>query len=452
MTAVAVTAGIAAAEPEDFVHKGGWYTLGVILAVTLFGFVDRQVLTLAAAPMAKELSLSDGQLGLVQGLAFAIFSLVATFPLAWAADRFDRRYVLSACVLTWSIGTALCGLAQSFEQLFLAAVLIAAGEAGLTPICYAVVPDLFSGRKRTLANGLFYLFSFVGVSAGLALGGGALSALDQLHDRLPSALRAFSSWRLSFFAVASPAPIFMVLTWFATLRRRVAAPTSSKGAEDLGNFMPFLRSHWATLALVFAALAFYFLAFGGYLSWLPVAAARVFNATPAANGLGMAAATFVGMVGGVGLGQVLMRLYGPQHGLGAPIRTAFVVALAGTPIVLGFPFIQAAWQGYALFGALMLVGTTIGSLVPSILQDLAPPKLRARVAALYTIAAGLIGGAAPTLVGWVSGALGKDPRGLLVAITIVALPTWIVTVLLFRLSQRRFADLAGQLATDAARP
>lgn len=80
---------------EDRVFPGGWYTLGALLVVTLFAFIDRQLLTLAAAPMAQSLNLSDTQLGMVQGLAMAIFTVVAVYPLAWAADRFDRRYVLT---------------------------------------------------------------------------------------------------------------------------------------------------------------------------------------------------------------------------------------------------------------------------------------------------------------------------------------------------------------------
>src|SRR3546814_16394049 len=125
MTAPAASFAEAEADRRtgDYVLKGGWYTLWVMLAVTLFAYVDRQVLTLAAAPMAASIGLNDSQLGMVQGLAFAIFTVVAVYPIAWAADRYDRRLVLGLCVVTWSIGTAACGLAQNFEQLFFATIL-----------------------------------------------------------------------------------------------------------------------------------------------------------------------------------------------------------------------------------------------------------------------------------------------------------------------------------------
>lgn len=451
MTAQTVAAELAAPADaaRDVVHKGGWFTLWVMLAVTLFAFVDRQVLTLAAAPMAKELGLSDGQLGLAQGLAFAIFGVVGAYPIAWAADRFDRRLVIGGCIAIWSLGTAFCGLARNFEQLFVAAVLIAAGEAGLAPITYALVPDLFSGRKRMLANSLFYFFAYVGIAAGLALGGLAISALEAVHAELPALLQTFSSWRLAFFLVSLPAPLFIILAAFATLRRPAAPAVKERATPPSGEFLPFIRSHWSTLALVFTGLAAYVLAFGGYLAWLPVASTRLFDTTPAQNGLSMAVATGLGMVGGVGLGLALMRRHAVHHGPAAAMRIMWIMILLGTPLLFAFPFITAAWQGFTLFGALMLVGTAIGSLVPGILQDVAPASLRARVIALYTIAQGLIGGSAPTLVGWVSGALGPDPRALLVAITMVSLPSWVAAFLLFRLSERPFGRLARVVTADA---
>jgi MFS family permease len=227
---------------EDSVLPGGWYTLWVVLAVTLFGFVDRQLLTLAAPPLAASLKLTDTQLGLVQGLAFAVFSVVAVYAIAWAADRFDRRYVLGACVVVWSLGTAACGLAQSFSQLFAAAVAIAAGEAGLMPLGMSIVPDLFRGRKRVTANGILFFAGYAGVASALALGGMALGALDAVHAQLPPALRQLEPWRIAFFLVAMPAPLFLILIGFARLRHsRPHLPRSAAGAAASPGIGAFLR-------------------------------------------------------------------------------------------------------------------------------------------------------------------------------------------------------------------
>lgn len=440
---------------EDRVLPGGWYTLMAMLLVTLFGFVDRQLLVIAAAPLQKSLQLSDTQLGMVQGLAFAVFTIVAVYPIAWAADRFDRRIVLGGCTLLWAIGTAACGLAQDFTQLFLAAVAIAAGEAALGPITMSVVPDLFLGRKRALANGINYVSSYVGISIALAVGGAAIGWLDAVHDQLPPALAQFESWRLAFFAVALPAPVMLVLIAFARLRHSEGPRVVEAGAPAL---LPHIRSHGRGVASVLSALGIYLLSFGGFFVWLPLIATRLYRTTEAQNGASMGLATGIGMVGGVLIGTLLLRNARPRLGRRAPIRVAVLVMLAGLPLLALLPFAKESWQLYTVFGGLMLSGTAVGVMVPNILQDMAPAPIRARFIAFYTIVAGLMSGIAPTLVGALSDAL-TGPNGLMYALVIIALPTWILGILLFRLSEEPFERIAEEsarfdraLASDRAQP
>ena len=428
---------------EDRVLPGGWYTLISILIVTLFAFVDRQLLTLAAAPLAKSLNLSDSQIGMVQGLAFAVFTVIAVYPLAWAADRFDRRYVLGVCVLLWSLGTAAVGFTQNFTQLFIAAVAIAAGEAGLVPTTMAIVPDLFHGRKRVLANGINYFAAYVGIALALALGGAALGALNAVHQNLPPALRQFESWRLAFFALALPAPLMLLLIAFARLRhpRRDVDISSAKPAGP--SLLEHLKMNRGAVGWIFAALGVYLLAFGGFFVWLPVVATRLFGATEAQNGAYMGLATAIGMFGGVFISTAWVRKLLVRVGQRASIRVAWIIQGIATPAILIFPFVTSAVQLYVVFGLLMLSGTAVGVLVPTMLQSMAPGVIRARFLAIYAIVSSLLSGIAPTLVGWLSDAIGGH-RGLLYALVGVALPTWIVATIMFRLGERPFAALAEE--------
>jgi MFS family permease len=432
------------AVPADRVLPGGWYTLWAILAVTMFAFVDRQLITLAAAPLAVTLKMSDAQLGIVQGLAFSIFGIFAVYPIAWAADRFDRRYVLGACVLVWSLGTAAVGLAQDFGQLFAAAIAIAAGEGGLAPLTMSIVPDLFKGRKRALANGVQYFSAYLAVALALALGGMALGALQDAHARLPLIVRHLEPWRLAFFMVASPAPLFLIAIAFTRLRHPRRAPGGDELASEV-HLLPFLRQHWLAMATVLGSLAFYLLAFGGFLVWLPVATTRLFGATPSQNGLGMGLATGLGMVSGVAISTSLLRRLMARIGRRASVRIAWRVMLVTTPVLLVFPYAASFWQVYALMGLLMLAGTAVGVLVSTMLQDMAPAPMRARFLALYAIAGALFGGMAPSLVGLISDSLGGS-RGLLYALAAVALPAWIAATLLMRLGEQPFAILADAVA------
>jgi MFS family permease len=430
----------------DYVVKGGWYTLWVMLIITLFGFVDRQLLTLAAAPISASLGLNDGQLGMVHGLAFAIFTAVAVYPIAWASDRFDRRIVMGACVATWSIGTAACGFARNFEELFLAAVAIASGEAALMTLAQSYVPDLFKGQKRLLANGLIYIFSFLGISAGLALGGSAIGALDAVHGELPASLRAFDSWRLAFFLVALPAPLLLLLLAFTKLGHSHGGPAGGNQPTETRPFWPYVVRNRAAIAGVFGGLGLYAIAFLGYFVWLPMLATRLFGTTPAENGSAMGLAVAIGMVSGTAIGTLTVRRMLPRMGPSASIRFFWVAMVLASPLLIGFHFVTTAWQLFTLFGMLTTAGTAIGCITPTLLQDMAPTELRARMFAIWGIIYGVIGGVAPAMVGWISTLLGPEPRMLVIALTLLSIPGWIAAILVFRLTERPFAAFVDRVA------
>ena len=108
-------------------------TWALVMLVAVLSYVDRQVFTLFQDDIKAELGLTDGELGLLTGLSFALFYTLAAFPIARYADRGDRRMTIALCVVVWSAATAVCGLANSFWQMILARIGLAAGEAGAGP-------------------------------------------------------------------------------------------------------------------------------------------------------------------------------------------------------------------------------------------------------------------------------------------------------------------------------
>src|SRR3546814_626335 len=133
-----------------------WYALFVLVMATLFAYVDRQILNLVAPSLQASLGITDLQIGMLQGLGMAIFASVASYPLGWLADRFGRRLLLAIGVACWSLATALFAFQDSFGGLFAATIGIAIGEAGLAPIVFALIPDLFPETQRHHANFIFY--------------------------------------------------------------------------------------------------------------------------------------------------------------------------------------------------------------------------------------------------------------------------------------------------------
>ncbi|HEX4199040.1 MAG TPA: MFS transporter [Caulobacteraceae bacterium] len=440
---------LAASEPspaEGYALPGAWFTLTVMLCLTMFGFVDRQVITLVAAPMAASLRLTDGQIGAVQGLAITVFTLLVSYPAAWLADRVDRRLVVGLMILIWSIGTVACGFARSFHQLFAAAVLIAAGEAGLAPIGLSLVADLFTGRKRVLANSANYLAGLIGISAALILTGGLVAAITGARAGLPYPLREFEPWRLAFIAAALPAPIFFLLLPFARLRRPPATGQSGHPSnEALG---AYLRAHGPGAVGVFLGLAIFSFSYGGFLVWLPVAAARLFGLSPAQNGLWMGGATAMGTLCGVAAGTLALRWLRPKLGARASIRLCWLAMLVAAPLTLAFALVGSAPELFGLVAVLMAIGTFIGCMVPNMLQDLAPGGIRSQVIAIYIIVTTLIAGSSPTVVGLLSGALG-GPRSILYAIAISAAPAWVVACVVFRLVEHPYQRIVQAVGGGA---
>jgi MFS family permease len=383
-------------------------------------------------------------------LGFTIFSTVLIYPLGVMADRYDRRLVLSLCVIVWSLGTAACGLAGSFSQLLLATTAIAAGETGLLPIIYSALPDIFPYRQRALANRINYLAGRIGAALGLSFGGVAIGALISYHSLLPTALRSWEAWRLTFFAVALPAPIIVFAIALLHLPRARCVPRPNEAAPV--DIWKYIRSQRLTMTLIFSSVGMYYFAFGAGFAWLPVALVRLFGISPANVGIVLGLLMAVSTVAGVAIAGWAMRLYLPKYGKGAPLRISMIAMLFG---LASLPFMLMAKTGVevmVLYGVFDVAGVMAGALTPNLIQDLAPPNLRARISAIYGIIAGLIAGTGSMIVGIISDLLHNEPKALLLAIVIVGTPGWLAAWWLMRQAIGPFHNTLAALSVAEEQP
>jgi MFS family permease len=135
--------------PESRSYRA--YVLFILVLVYTFNFIDRQIIGVLAPPIQAELHLSDTQLGMMGGLAFALFYTALGIPIAWLADRANRVWIMTAALALWSAFTAACGLTQSFGQLFVARLGVGVGEAGGVAPAYSLISDYFPPRERARA-------------------------------------------------------------------------------------------------------------------------------------------------------------------------------------------------------------------------------------------------------------------------------------------------------------
>ena len=121
-----------------------------MVAVAIYAIIDRQIFILLAEAIKKDMSLSDTQLGLLQGVGLALVGVITVYPISWLADRFDRRVVVAASISLWSLAVIACGFAPNFTWLMIGASLVGVGEAAIGPATYAMIPDLFPPSRRQL--------------------------------------------------------------------------------------------------------------------------------------------------------------------------------------------------------------------------------------------------------------------------------------------------------------
>ncbi|VVE86864.1 MFS transporter [Pandoraea bronchicola] len=422
-------------------HAGplAWFGLVILIVVAFFAFVDRQILIVLTEPIRHEFGLTDTEIGLLQGAGIALFAGIAALPIGWVADRVDRRVVLAACVLVWSAATAACGLTNNFWHLFLATVGLGIGEAGLIPVIYGMIPDLFGPRQRVLANAIFALANLLGTGAGMALGGALMHGIAAMHGSLPVPLSEFAPWRLAFFAVALPAPVLILL--IALIRsghkggsNHTASP--HKAARSMLSASMYFRREAPMMLKFFGAIGLVNLAFVGVATWMPVVAVRTFGATPADAGSGMGLAAMAGGIVGCVMGGLVARRTRARFGVLAPLRVCEFGALVAGALSFAYLVADSVTAVYTLFGvqlACMVAGLV---LFPTIMQEICPPYLRSRVAAIGVLTSVVVQAAAPVFIGFTSDRLITLHQGLLWSIVGVAAFGFIGACLLLRASGR----------------
>lgn len=175
-----------------------WFVLALLCFVYVLNFLDRQLLSILAKPIQDDLGVTDGQLGLISGLYFAMFYCILAIPVGWLADRTNRVRVLSLACALWSAATAACGFAQNYPQLAVARMAVGVGEAGGVPPSYAIISDYFRPGTRGTALGLFNLGPPIGSALGVAFG---------------ASIAAAYSWRDAFIWVGVVGVATALVVW-----------------------------------------------------------------------------------------------------------------------------------------------------------------------------------------------------------------------------------------------
>ena len=397
-----------------------WYTVGVLTLLYTFSFVDRQILTLLFTPIKQDLNITDTEVSLLSGLAFAGLYALLGIPIARLTDRGHRVAIITAGMLLWSAMTLLCGLARSFWQLFLARVGVGIGEATLSPAAYSIIADYFPPQRLGRALGVYTLAIYFGLGAALLLGSFVVAFVQGLPPFSIPLIGPVKPWQLALVCVGLPGIPFAVLmlTVREPPRRNVSALKEESHRDAV---FPFLKQHWRIYGPHFAGFSLMGLLGNGLATWIPEFFLRHYDWLPQRTGV--AFGLILLFVGGPGV--LLGGWYADRRRaagvLDAPIRVAIaaIVPLGVCGVLL--PFAPTPWLALVLLAVVMFCFSLPGGLAPASVQMVTPPHLRARVSAVYLFFTAFIGtGLGPTAVAAVTDFVFRSDAALGYSLSLVA--------------------------------
>jgi len=435
-------------DAEGYPARGyAWYVVGVLLVAAITSYLDRYLISLLVEPIKRDLLLSDTQISLLQGSAFAVFYVVFGLPFGALVDRRNRRAILVAGVSLWSAMTVACGLAGNFTELFLARAGVGIGEACLAPAAYSLIADYFRPAARGRAMGVYNIANYIGTGASLLIGGIVISFVGHATATTLPVVGEVASWKVVFFVVGAPG--LVIALWLFTVRevprKQIGGVQSRAGA--FAQLAAHLRLHptaYLSVYTVSTMTAFVGLTFA---VWGPTFFIRQLGVPPAEVGLHLGPVTAIaGTLGSLSSGVLSDWLVRRGYWTGRFLVPMFwwpiaIVAL----LVIGFAHSELT----ALAGtAALAFGSGIGlASVPPMIQDITPNRLRGQATAMHFILSGLLGmGIAPTLIALVTDHVFNDPKALNVSLLVVLLPVAALGLIASLLGRSPYAAARRQLA------
>jgi MFS family permease len=422
-----------------------WFAAGVFALAAVLSYTDRQILSLLVDPIRATLSISDTQISLVQGLAFALIYSFAGLPLGRVADIWPRRRTILVGLLLWTLATIACGLSRSFGTLFASRVFVGVGEAALAPAVVSMLTDYFPPQRRGIAIGFFLMGMVIGGGAALSIGGGLLQAAENGVFAMLPLLANMAPWRVTLvvLGLSGIAMAALILTVREPRRLGHFSGESSR-SWPLRQVVAGFVERRSVLLPLYAAMALMSIGDFGLLSWTPTLLSRRFGMDPGHIGVQIGAVSIVSAVLGVAAGGLLADR--------AVVRSGIRGRLAFTTIAALFAAIGAA-IGFArtpdtilfCFGAWTLLSTANGVAAIVAVQDIVTTEMRGISVALNSFGNILLGlGAGATLPALLTDYVFGDPKAVGLSLTVVVAPAWLIAVVLYWRAMRAVFPSAAE--------
>ncbi|MEO8115099.1 MAG: MFS transporter [Phenylobacterium sp.] len=427
----------------------GYYVVGVLMVAYMFSFIDRTLLSLVIDPVRKDLGLSETQVSLLAGFAFAAFYTLLGLPFGRWVDTRGRRNLIALGIALWSLATTACGLVSSFWGLFTARMSVGVGEATLSPGAYSLIPDYFRRERLGFAMGLYSCGVTLGGGIAMLVGGLVVQWATSAHPHVPG-LGWIAAWKIPFLIVGPPG-LLMALLVLLTVRepaRRLEGEAVASTAPPIREVAAYLATHWRVFAPVFAGFSGIVITGYAFNVWGPAYFMRVHGLQPAQVGLlyGLGFGIF-GTLGVLAGGAISDRVAKAGRA-DAPILVSIVSAFIQGPLFIAAYLAPSRTLAEGLFVTALFFASIYGGLQAATIQALTPNRMRGQVAALYLTVANMIGlGLAPTWTAYMTEHLFGGPLGVgrsLALTTVISLCVGVALLsLALKPARRRIDTLAA---------
>lgn len=438
-------------------ERRAWTMVFVLMLLFTSSFIDRQIISLLGPAIIKDLGLSDTEFGLLAGLGFALFYTVLGLPIGRLADRMSRRVIIAWGAALWSIMTAMCGLSNTYIQLFLARMGVGVGEATLSPAAYSMISDSFRPQRLGLAMSVYMVGVALGSGLAFILGGAVIAWVSDGEGITFPILGTLKPWQATFVIVGLPGVLLALVMMLVPEPKRLGM--LARGSEappniPLGEVLTFL---WARNRAYMAVMLPFSLitAMGyGFGIWITAFMERTYGmgVTDFAITYGVIIMVMgaLGMVSGGLLNDALLG----RGRMDAPILTIMFAAAVLVPITGAVGMAPGPWWAMSLMGTTTFFMSFTGGVAAAALQMITPNQMRGQVSAVHLFIANLLGlGMGPAIIGMFTDHVFGNPNDLRYALSlmgVVLAPLALVFTLWGRTAFRRSAEEAKAWSGKAA--
>ena len=369
-----------------------WYTVFLCMVAYVFSFIDRQIIALLIEPIQADLQISDTQFSLLHGLAFAIFYALMGIPIARLADSSSRPLIIAVGIFLWSVATALCGLAKSFWQLFVARMCVGVGEAALSPASYSMISDLFPKSRLGLALSIFSLGPFIGTALAFLIGGTAIDWIGQYGGFELPFVGHLQPWQLTFFIVGLPGILISIL-FILTIRdpERKGVNKESKNGFSIREILMYMSGNKYTFSSHYIGFGVLALTLYAFLSWGPAFLIRNYGLSSTQVGIYLGLTVLISNSTGVLASGWLTDFFSRRGYINGSYLAG---AIGGLGVIIPgalFSLVHDLYLSLFLYGVAMFFASFPPTTSAAALQLMAPNQMRAQVTALFFVSMNFFG-------------------------------------------------------------